>query len=107
MRKQNIDHHSDGVVNKNIENCWQTSTKFAGYNLDRSSEFISTCFNFIKFELNIFNNLKMNIQKHKNVWFLFILDSLSHLNCFVYKVVSYIFMHMIFMPIEIGKITIR
>ena len=41
MRKQNVDHYSDGVVNKIIEkDVGKHSTKCAGDNLDKSAEFI-------------------------------------------------------------------
>ena len=41
MRKQNIDHHSDGVVNKIIEeDADKHSTKCARDNIDKSAELI-------------------------------------------------------------------
>ena len=41
MRKQNVDHYSDVVVNKIIEkDVGKHSTKCAGDNLDKSAEFI-------------------------------------------------------------------
>ena len=41
LRKLNVDHHSDEVVNKTIEkDVGKHSTKSAGDNLDKSAEFI-------------------------------------------------------------------
>ena len=41
LRKQNVDHHSDEVVNKTIEkDVGKHSTKSAGDNLDKSFDFI-------------------------------------------------------------------
>ena len=41
LRKQNVDYHSDGVVNKTIvKDVGKHSTKCAGDNLDKSAEFI-------------------------------------------------------------------
>ena len=41
MRKQNVDHHSDAVVNKIIEkDVGKYSTKFSGDNINKSAEFI-------------------------------------------------------------------
>ena len=41
LRKQNVDHHSEGVVNKTKKNdVGKHSTKWAGDNIDKSAEFI-------------------------------------------------------------------
>ena len=41
MKKQNVDHHSDAVVDKTIEkDVGKRSTKCAGDNLDKSDEVI-------------------------------------------------------------------
>ena len=102
LRKQNVDHHSDGVVNKTIKkDVRKYSTLFAGDNLDKSAEFISTCFNLILLNLNwIFKYILL-------CGYAFILDSLAHLNCFVCKLICSIFIQKIFMPIEIVNTTIR
>ena len=41
LRKQNVDHHSDEVINKTIKkDVGKHSTKCAGDNLNESAEFI-------------------------------------------------------------------
>ena len=41
MRKQNVDHHSDAVVNQTIEkDVGKYSTKFSGDNINKYAEFI-------------------------------------------------------------------
>ena len=61
MRKQNVDRHSNGVVNKIIKkDIGKHSTKCTGDNLDKSAEFI---FN------NSTKRLKTKILRNEELWF--------------------------------------